>query len=165
MISPKLIQAIRAQYQLDWHGVHGSSHWARVRSIGLKLSEKTGANKTVVELFAFLHDSRRFGEHKDPFHGERAVDFAKTLRGSIIHLTDAEFDLLSYACLHHTSGYVVGDMTVLTCWDADRLDLGRVGTMPLADKLCTKAAKDPKMIAWAYTRSEVWANTNEARNA
>ncbi len=28
-----------------------------------------------------------------------------------------------------------------TCWDADRLDLPRVGIIPKKDRLCTEAAK------------------------
>ena len=44
-------------------------------------------------------------------------------------------------------------MTVQTCWDADRLDLGRVGIKPDARYLCTAEAANPEMIAWAYERS------------
>jgi len=42
---------------------------------------------------------------------------------------------------------------VQTCWDADRLDLGRVGKMPRRDLLCTEAAKDRRVIAWANRRA------------
>lgn len=153
MITPDLINAIRVEYQLDWHGIHGVAHWARVRDIGLRLAEKTRANTLVVELFAFLHDSRRFNDYHDPEHGPRAASFAERLRGKTIHLANEEFELLSNACQHHTFGYQEGDITVLTCWDADRLDLGRVGIMPRPDRLCTAAARDSRMIEWAYGRS------------
>ena len=152
MITPDLISAIRSEYQLDWNGIHGVAHWARVRDVGLRLAEKSGANTRVIELFAFLHDSRRFNNN-DPEHGNRAASLAETLRGNAIHLADEEFELLSYACKHHTFGHLEGDITVLTCWDADRLDLGRVGIVPLPDKLCTSAARDSTMIEWAYKRS------------
>jgi len=153
MITPNLISAIRSEYQLDWHGIHGASHWARVRDIGLRLAEKTGANTQVIELFAFLHDSRRFNDSHDPEHGNRAALLAETLRGSVIHLADEQFELLTFACQHHTFGHMEGDITVLTCWDADRLDLGRVGIMPSPYKLCTAAARDSLMIEWCYERS------------
>ena len=40
------------------------------------------------------------------------------------------------------------------CWDADRLDLAReIGFAPKPEKLCTEAAKDPEMIAWASDRA------------
>lgn len=92
MIASNLINAIRNSYQLDWHGIHGVAHWARVRDIGLRLSEKTGANTRVVELFAFLHDSCRLNDNHDPQHGNRAASFAKSLRGKAIHLADEEFE-------------------------------------------------------------------------
>lgn len=31
----ELIQHLRAQFRLDWHGIHGASHWARVKHHGL----------------------------------------------------------------------------------------------------------------------------------
>ncbi len=153
MISSDFINAIRRQYSLDWHGIHGVAHWARVRYIGLKLSAITAANPRVVEMFAFLHDSCRVNDWDDPRHGQRAANFAKRLRGKSLHLTDEEFELLTYACQHHTFGGLEADITVQTCWDADRLDLGRVGIKPISEKLCTPAAKDSNMIEWAYRRS------------
>jgi uncharacterized protein len=44
-------------------------------------------------------------------------------------------------------------VTVQTCWDADRLDLGRVGKHPHPRYLCTPAARDREVIEWAYRRS------------
>ena len=57
------------------------------------------------------------------------------------------------ACEGHSSGRTVEDITVCTCWDADRLDLGRVGIQPKAQYLCTAPAKDPAFMRWAYQRS------------
>jgi len=45
------------------------------------------------------------------------------------------------------------DLTIQTCFDSDRLDLGRVGTRPDPALLCTEAAKTRKMIDWAMKRS------------
>lgn len=153
MISAELISDIRQVYRLNWHGIHGAAHWARVRHIGLKLAQQTGANPNVVEIFAFIHDSQRHDDGFDPEHGERAAHFARKLLGKSLHLNATEFDLLLYACQHHTFGHVDGDITVLTCWDADRLDLGRVGIVPKPERLCTAAAKQSEMLEWAYRRS------------
>ena len=147
--SSELIQAIREQYTLPWRGTHGVTHWARVREAGLCLAARTGANPVVVELFAVLHDARRRNEGVDPGHGGRGADFAATLRGTLIHLSDAEFALLHTACADHTRGLLEADITIQTCWDADRLDLGRVGTTPDPARLCTAAARDADMIRWA----------------
>ena len=57
------------------------------------------------------------------------------------------------ACEDHSLGGRKGDITVLTRWDADRLDLGRVGIKPSPAKLCTTAARQQSMIDWAYKRS------------
>jgi uncharacterized protein len=149
-----LLAAIREQYVLDFEGgIHGLPHWRRVRENGLALAERTGADVRVVELFAWLHDSRRLNDGRDPAHGARAEAFARSLRGTLVHLDDPAFELLAYACRHHTDGLRRGDPTVLTCWDADRLDLGRVGIRPDPRYLCTDAAKDREMLKWAYRRS------------
>jgi len=57
IISKDLISKVIGMYQLDPRGIHGLSHWARVREFGLKIAETTGADPVVVELFAVFHDS------------------------------------------------------------------------------------------------------------
>ena len=154
MITPELISAIKTQYRLDWNGRHGVRHWARVFEIGCKLAEQTGANRNVVELFAIFHDSRRFNEHTDPGHGPRAAELVGKLRGTYLPtLHDEEFSLLCLACHYHTSASTHENITVQTCFDADRLDLGRVGKMPNPQLLCTDFARTKKMIVWAYRNS------------
>jgi len=44
------------------------------------IGRATGADLLVVELFAFLHDSRRLNEYKDPDHGSKT---ARTMKGSV----------------------------------------------------------------------------------
>jgi uncharacterized protein len=73
---------------------------------------------------------------------------ATKLRTRYIDLTDHEFGLLTYACECHTDGLREGDVTVQTCWDADRLDLWRVGFDPRPDLLCTEAARDTSIMDW-----------------
>jgi uncharacterized protein len=148
-----LIETLRRQFALDWHGVHGIRHWERVRENGLRLAALTGANARVVELFAWLHDCRRLDEWEDPGHGERAAGYLRGLRGRVLEVSDAELELLAHACRHHSDGLMEGDVTVRTCWDADRLDLGRVGIRPDPAYLCTDAAREPGLLAWAYRRS------------
>jgi len=140
-------------FALDWHGIHGASHWARVRENGLRLAESTQARADIIELFAFLHDSMRVNDYSDPFHGARAAHYAESLSGRLFELDDDGLDLLKTACEGHSDGLMVADITVQVCWDADRLDLGRVGIRPDPYRLCTPAAKDAEMIEWAYARS------------
>lgn len=153
MLTRLLVAAVLDRYPLPRTGVHGPAHWARVRETGLYLAERTGADPEIVELFALLHDSRRTTEGRDNDHGPEAADFALTLRGDLFHLDDDRFELLYEACARHTDGDTEADVTVQTCWDADRLDLGRVGITPDPGRLCTEAARDPGLIAWATDRA------------
>ena len=153
IISPELVREIRRQYRLPWPGIHGVTHWARVFENGLRLTSQTGASVHVVSLFAVFHDSRRQNEGYDPQHGRRGSELATSLRGKAFELSDSDFNLLKIACDLHTDGLTTADVTVQTCWDADRLDLGRVGIVPGLQYLCTEAAKDRGTIEWAYERS------------
>ena len=53
------------------------------------------------------------------------------------------------ACTDHTKGQTAADITIQTCWDADGLDLARVGIVSESARLCTIAARDPDLIRWA----------------
>ena len=112
-----------------------------------------GRRIEVVQLFAVLHDCRRISEGEDPDHGPRAAEFARTLRGLVFELSDDDFGLLHRACAGHTHERTHPDVTIQICWDADRLDLGRVGITPEPSYLCTAAARRPEMIAWADGRA------------
>lgn len=153
MIPREMVHFLHREFQLDWRGIHGVPHWARVRYNGLLLTRCNGANLKVVELFAFLHDARRENDGYDPCHGDRAADLARELRGRFFSLERSELQQLELACMEHSSGETRADVTVQTCWDADRLDLGRVGTRPDPDRLCTVAARDPAILVPAYARS------------
>lgn len=148
-----ILNAILEDYTLSLGGDHGVAHWARVLENGWRLAEETGANVEVVSLFAVLHDSRRINEITDPEHGPRAAEFAAELRGSVFDLGDHEFRLLSRACEGHTHERNHPDVTIQTCWDSDRLDLGRVGITPHSSRLCTEVAKRPETIKWADGRA------------
>lgn len=117
----------------------------------MRLAKQTVAKVEVVELFAFLHDARRLNDGHDPQHGARAAAFAQQLRADgVLKLGDDDLHMLTLACAQHSAGLVEGSVTVVTCWDVDRLDLGRVGIRSSARYLCTDAAKDPSLIDWAY---------------
>ena len=148
-----LVTFLRDHFALDWIGIHGAPHWARVRANGLRLAQSTGANIRVVEAFAWMHDSCRMNDDYDPEHGLRAAELARRVNAQFFQLEMVELDLLVQACEGHSEGLLRADITVQTCWDADRLDLGRVGVTPRPDRLCTKAAREPEMISWALGRS------------
>ena len=89
-----LLDAVLGQLQINRHGVHGPSHWARVRYHALTIGLASKADFLVVELFAFLHDSRRLNKYVDPEYGSRAASYAKELNGTFIHLTHEQLEKL-----------------------------------------------------------------------
>ncbi len=153
VITQAFIELCCQAYKMDHDGYHGFYHWMRVLQSGRQLAKAEGANSKVVELFCLLHDTQRRNENYDPEHGMRAAQFAKTLRCKWFDVTDTEMELLTEALVHHSEGYTEGNRTVRVCWDADRLDLGRVGIRPAPDRLCTTTAKRADIISAAYSRS------------
>jgi uncharacterized protein len=154
-ISAGLICMLKRKFQLEWNGLHGAGHWARVRQNGLTLAGLTGADCTVVEYFALLHDVCRQDDGQDPLHGPKAADFARLIRSTHIALNDAQFEELTVALEGHTTGQHHLNQTVATCWDADRLDLGRLDIYPDSERMCTYAARNPQLIKGAWTRSRM----------
>jgi len=136
-----LIRAIRDQYSLDWNGIHGWDHWAAVHNNGLLLAHEYGADLKVIELFALLHDSCRLNDGHDPEHGPRAAGFTSSLNGEFFYLEERVLETLLLAVSDHTAGYVHNDPTIAVCWDADRLELPRVGIPTHPDYLGTEKAK------------------------
>ncbi|MBP1718674.1 MAG: putative superfamily hydrolase [Deltaproteobacteria bacterium] len=153
MISKGLIETILRQYVLSPKGIHGLPHWTRVLENGVSLAQQTGARVAVVEFFAVFHDARRMNDGWDREHGFRGAELAAQFRGIHLNLSDSDFDLLYQACRDHTNGSTAADITVQTCWDADRLDLGRVKIDLDRKYLCTEAARDSAFMAWADRRS------------
>lgn len=110
--------------------IHGLGHWRRVLENGLAIAKETGANVELVELFALFHDSCRFNDGKDPEHGNRAAQWVASMRYRFSTLPDDLFQFLLEALRNHTHVKHTHNMHIATCWDADRLDLGRVGKIP-----------------------------------
>lgn len=149
-----LLAIILSRYQLAVEGIHGIDHWGRVLENGRRLAPITGADPQVLEYFSVLHDSQRRSDGHDPAHGARAAALSRELR-ALIDLDARAFVLLTEACDCHTRGaHPQADITVLTCLDADRLDIPRVGMTIRKDLLHTEAARDPGILAWASDRAE-----------
>ncbi len=156
---------------IDERSVHGLLHWHQVEFNGLLLSHETLADKTVVRLFALFHDSRRVSDGYDEEHGKLGADYAGQLFGKRFTLDKARFEKLLYACANHTTELSSGDATIDTCYDADRLDLGRVGIIPDPEKMATPFGKKlaRKMQDVPPERHREWiqnfAETNFGRSA
>ncbi|MGE0143601.1 MAG: HD domain-containing protein [Planctomycetota bacterium] len=162
----RALAVVRPQFRLDLHhGVHGIAHWSRVWRHGRELARSLDVDPRILAWFAFLHDSQRVDEGTDPGHGERAADFAVRLRqdGILTGLSAVAFEQLCEAMRLHSDGHTEGEPAILACWDADRLDLGRVGIRPRPDRLCTALGRSTRTIVYATTLTDLAAARRRPR--
>lgn len=123
-------------------GFHGLDHWDRVYNNGQRLLTPD-VRPIVVGLFAYLHDSCRIDDGEDLEHGPRAADYIEVIRDSLLkEVCDEDIELLKKACRLHTVAEKTGDPTIDACFDADRLDLGRVGIDPDPERMATEKGKE-----------------------
>ena len=156
-IIKKALAVVRPIFRLNYQsGVHGVAHWSRVWYHGQRIAHSLDVNPAILAWFAFLHDSQRHNDHRDPLHGSRAADFALKLRKNhtLVELNATEFEHLCEAMRLHSDGHTEGEAAIRACWDADRLDLARVGIHPRVTKLCTPYARTPRVISEACNMAE-----------
>jgi uncharacterized protein len=64
-------------------------------------------------------------------------------------MPEVEQQQLIAACLLHSDGLTSADPTVGSCWDADRLNLWRLGWTPAASLMSTVDGRSAERIEWA----------------
>ncbi|HQX89496.1 MAG TPA: hypothetical protein PKY03_03770 [Moraxellaceae bacterium] len=148
----KLSAFLRQKFVLDWDGIHGAKHWARVKRLGRYLGAEHGADLEVVTLFALMHDSCREDEDRDIEHGSRASLLVREMNGVLYGINDFQENQLAFACEGHSHGGMSHDITIQVCWDADRLDLGRLAIQPDPRRLGTETAQRLCAERWPYER-------------
>ncbi|KAB2836065.1 MAG: hypothetical protein F9K49_02550 [Caedimonadaceae bacterium] len=120
--------------------IHGIAHGIRVERNGNMLCQLMGVNNRVVRPFAYCHDFCRENDGTDPEHGLRAANHIEAHREFYkfhFGLSETEVNLLKFACEHHTD-MVRSDYEIVNiCFDADRLDLPRVGITPDPNYMAT----------------------------
>jgi uncharacterized protein len=120
--------------------VHNTGHWSKVALMGRKLAEAEGQDPTFCEVFGFLHDCQRLEDGHDAGHGARAAQYARSIK-KLIPFRGKKFKDLLYALKWHDDKTHAPNLQIGCCWDADRLDLRRVGVKPDPSMLNTLAAK------------------------
>ena len=122
--------------------IHGLRHWRRVERNGRLLAVREGCEPDLVVLFAYTHDFLRENDGHDPGHGPRAADFVMhRWRETGVEVPAERLRELATACRDHTSSNSPPSRLVALCWDADRLDLPRVGIEPELEYFHTDAAR------------------------
>jgi uncharacterized protein len=149
--------------------IHGQRHWSHVRRLGLELGNLlnlTDEQLRCIELFALTHDLARTNDGKNTVHSDDGsylfVDVAK----EVFPLLDGEQRGLIQICIkHHSDGITAEEAylnqsfrhiawreddiinTVGCCWDADRLDLLRLGIEPNGKYMSTSVWEDVLPLA------------------
>lgn len=145
--------------------LHGPQHWRCVALVGLRLARvTTGADPCVAFLFGLFHDAMRVNDDEDPDHGRRGADLARRLVASGEATVPPEIlKPLLLACETHTEAGPTKDPVIGVCYDADRLNLWRVGIEPDPRYLSTSVGKG--IIAATlglHDRSLVWSDVLDA---
>lgn len=129
---------------------HGRTHWRAVAATAVWLSERTvGADPKVARCFGLLHDCARSGDGDDPEHGPRAAQLVPRLPDALLPLSATQRSLLRSACAAHSLGTASQDPTIACCFDADRLQLVRLGRTVDPRYLSTLRARDADAAAFA----------------
>jgi uncharacterized protein len=161
---------VARQGRLASSRIHGEQHWKAVTLAGLDLCDVVPeADRVIVFLFGLLHDCRRENEHHDPDHGARAARLVDEVAGDALTLEPPRrLRLLARACRDHTVAGTTADPTLAVCFDADRLNLWRVGITPSVRLLSTTVARrrdriEPSCLYHQYATRTSW--TQLARQA
>jgi len=148
----KIIEYIKLKARLFNSPIHGIKHWKNVEKIGMYLCERNNADRELVKTFAYIHDIGRLNEDEDFGHGKRSVEIAKEMVENkiITSLDENQLQKLYYACEYHSKEDAKSDdITIQTCWDADRLDLWRLMITPKKELLFTDAGKTTEASEYA----------------
>ncbi len=140
--------------------IHGARHWAHVACLGRKLAEQNdldGASLRCINAFGWTHDLWRTHDGSGNEHAQDGgIHFLNLDCDLIQQLSEAEQQLVARAIRYHSDGYIACEAydlglfdgidlpeqwvidTVGCCWDADRLDLNRLGSEPKAELMSTE---------------------------
>lgn len=148
-----IIDAAMARSHDPRSSLHGERHWRAVADAGLELARlRADINPRFVLLFAIFHDSCRENDDHDPEHGARASEAVRISRPlNRLLEPDRRIDL-SIACRDHEKGGTSQNASIGACWDADRLNLVRVGITP--DMRFMSTITDPGLLDQMIRRAE-----------
>jgi len=125
--------------------VHGMAHLRRVAYTAGRIAGATGENVEGAIVAGFLHDCARTDEGGGNSHAHASAEIARELMGRFYpHL---DMGRLCEGIARHADGTATADLLIGSIWDADRLDLRRLGIHVEADMLSTALARRILAIA------------------
>jgi uncharacterized protein len=121
----ELMAIAESNFKIDLNGIHGRSHWLRVTGNAQHIVKTDGGDLAVATCFGMLHDCCRNSDYGDHRHGHRASELILKIR---LGLDPKQLRLLFLAIREHSEAKVSAEPTIGACWDADRLELPRIGS-------------------------------------
>ncbi|HBG14571.1 MAG TPA: hypothetical protein DDW96_04515 [Synergistaceae bacterium] len=119
--------------------LHGIPHLRRVAILSGRLSKAVGEDVESAVVMGFLHDSARKNDGNDIEHAHDSAILARELIERFFPHLDV--DRICDAIEGHADGEVTKDPLTACLWDADRLELKRIGRTIDTELLSTKVAK------------------------
>ncbi len=119
--------------------LHGISHLRRVAILSGRLANAVGEVVEAAVVMGFLHDCARKNDGNDLEHAHDSAVLARELTERFYPHLDV--DRICDAIEGHAGGEVTTDPLSACLWDADRLELKRIGRTIDLDLLSTKVAK------------------------
>lgn len=119
--------------------LHGFSHLRRVAILAGRLANAVGEDVESAVVMGFLHDSARKNDGNDIEHAHDSAALARELMEKFYPHLDV--DRICEAIEGHADGEVTTDPLTACLWDADRLELKRIGRTVDVDLLSTGIAK------------------------
>lgn len=137
----QILEKIKSDTTSNRQSIHGDGHWWRVSQLGKLIAQKEQIPERIPVLFGYFHDCQRLNDTHDPEHGPRAAQYVADFPPELLGLSGAEANQLMLACHYHTHECETDYPVIHACWDADRLDLTRIGALPDPNRLFTDTAK------------------------
>ncbi len=140
--------------------LHGPRHWVRVHRFGTLMADEYGLDsekRRCVEIFAWTHDLVREDDGPGNQHARDGAAYLDIVLPQVFGGLTAQQTAAIRAAIHYHSdgmaaeeayyrGYLDGTgwdeataiQVIGCCWDADRLDLMRLGRRPRPDLMSTE---------------------------
>ena len=140
--------------------LHGIAHWTRVHRYGLLLADSLGlseAEKLAIALFGWTHDLARTDDGGGNQHSLDGAKYVHVVTKTLFNdFPEDILNIISCAIRYHSDGMNAEEAlhelpianhsnwshesvlnVISCCWDADRLDLLRLGIVPDESKMST----------------------------
>ena len=146
-----IVDALRPFALMD-SKIHGVDHWARVCRFGEYLADRINLPpqySECVTVFAWTHDLARYDDDGGREHAIAGAKYLDKVIPTVFPLlSGSQISIIRTAIYYHSHGYAADEGqyagwfddlegkkgtildTMACCWDADRLDLLRIGIEP-----------------------------------